>query len=234
MLISLTFQYSHESNANSGIIASIFNVAVAFTTLIFFCLYKQKLSFYDCLGILLIITSVVLIAAGQKDQGGADDASDTGSIQAGSLTLAIIFAVVTGLSFSLNGLDLYYLTQRVGFPINQLAYDGNLPLVLLFLPVFIFYQQKDEDKGELPFSKTDILCANGAQILVFFACIAYNYGLKYGQAGTIQAISNCKTIVQTVLAIFINHQVPSALQFGGLATGVIGVSVIFVMKKKQK
>lgn len=133
VLISLTFQYASLSNVNSGIIASIFSVAVAFTCIIFYFLYDQKLTKYDMLGILLIITCVVMIGVGQNSD------EPHGDIEASSLTIAIIFAVVTGLNFSISNWDIFVLTQKVGFPINQLAYDGNLILGFVYLPLFIQY-----------------------------------------------------------------------------------------------
>lgn len=104
ILITLTFQYGYMSHANSGIIASIFSTSVAFTCLIFFFMYNQKLTKYDLLGILLIVVCVVMISVGQGS------ASTGGNIETGNLTIAIIFAVITGLSFSINSLDLYICT----------------------------------------------------------------------------------------------------------------------------
>ena len=122
------------SNVNSGIIASIFSTSVAFTCIMFYFIYNQKLNKSDIIGIFLIIICVVLIGIGQ-------DSSDPGQeVEAANLTLAVVFAVVTGLSFSVNSLDIYNVTQKVGFPINQMAYDGNVVLALIFLPLFVLHQ----------------------------------------------------------------------------------------------
>ena len=81
------------------------------------------------------------------------------------------------------------------------------------------------------FTTFDILEANASHLLVALAVIFFSYALEHGQAGTIQAISNCKILVQTLLSAAIDGKMPTALQIGGLALGICGVTVIIMMKK---
>lgn len=69
VLITQTFKYGYMSKINSGIIASIFSTSVAFTCVLFYIIYKQKLSRYDFLGIALIVACVVMIALGKPESG---------------------------------------------------------------------------------------------------------------------------------------------------------------------
>ena len=53
--------------------------------------------------------------------------------------------------------------------------------------------------------------ANGAHVLTLIAVISFSHALKFGNAGILQAISNCKVLVQTVLAIFVSGKLPTAM-----------------------
>jgi drug/metabolite transporter (DMT)-like permease len=62
----LTFKYADKSGVNSGTISTCFSSSIAFTGIIFWCKYGEKLNLRDGGGIILIFASVALIAVGGK------------------------------------------------------------------------------------------------------------------------------------------------------------------------
>ena len=110
-MINITFNFSSKSGVNSGIIATIFSTCVIFSNMFFYFIYNQKLSKYDHIGSLLIIASVVMIGMGNAKSA----ASDTNMT---NLILAIVSAILGGLAFSLNSINLNYIVKTIKFPIN--------------------------------------------------------------------------------------------------------------------
>ena len=149
--------------------------------------------------------------------------------------LAVLLATITGLSFSLNSIDLFNSIEKVKFPVVQLNMDGNFLVGLIFLPLFLNIEMNNDpnpDSEHLHFTAMDIFLINASHCLVALAVLCFSFALKYGNGGTIQAISNCKTIVQTIIASFRLGQVPTAMQIGGLVVGFFGASIIIVMKNR--
>ena len=63
--------------------------------------------------------------------------------------------------------------------------------------------------------------------------ISLSIGLANGSGGPVQAIENQKTTVQTVLEAAVQAHLPTGLQFGGLAAGIVGVTVIVCQSAKS-
>ena len=71
-------------------------------------------------------------------------------------------------------------------------------------------------------------------LLVMLICvgnITLGKGIQYGIAGPVEAIENSKVVVQTIMVIIFDHKWPNILQYFGIATGVLGVSIIILQKK---
>lgn len=77
----------------------------------------------------------------------------------------------------------------------------------------------------------DMVIATGCVSLVCLGVIFLGKGLQYGKAGSVQAIENAKTIVQTLMGVIFLGQIPNVVQICGLCTGLIGVFVIIMQKK---
>lgn len=80
----------------------------------------------------------------------------------------------------------------------------------------------------------DIIKANTSFIFVTMALVFFTWAMNNGKGGAVQAIYNMKTVVQTVLVLISTKKLPSALEFGGLALGLIGVIIIVIQKKDAK
>lgn len=98
------------------------------------------------------------------------------------MLISVVFATLTGLSFSLNALDLFYAIEKVGFPVTQMNMDGALALGLIFLGLFV-ESQVHPSKDASPFTVGDLLQANGAHLLTLIAVICFSFALQYGNAG---------------------------------------------------
>lgn len=102
-----TFEYTLKTGINPGIIASVFATNLLFTMVYFYFVYGQKLSLFDLFGTLLIIACIILVSVGGGS--GSDSSSDSAPLTeekkseiAFNLSMAIVFAVLTGLVLSLN------------------------------------------------------------------------------------------------------------------------------------
>ena len=129
--MGITFLFAGLSGVNSGIIATIFSTCVVFTAVIFKLKYGQILSKMDWVGCITIIVCVVLIGIGGA-QGGEGQKIDTTD-----LLMAVLCAVITGFVFSLNTLNVNYVIRDVGFPPNQMNFDGSFLFGLVLLPFFL-------------------------------------------------------------------------------------------------
>ena len=61
----LTLEASHQADINQGIISSLFSTSIIFSSLLFYLLFKDKLTVRHLLGLLMMIVSVVLICMGK-------------------------------------------------------------------------------------------------------------------------------------------------------------------------
>ena len=106
------------------------------------------------------------------------------------LVLAIGFALMTGLMFSLNSLNVKYFLQEYSFPPDQLTYDANLVFGVLLLPFWITEQSKNP---EFTFAMNfkGFLIAWMFSLAHFSATLAFDLG----KAGNVQAIENLKIVV---------------------------------------
>jgi len=61
MSIFTAFKFATAANLNQGVIAGLFTSSVAFTALLFWYLYSEKLSLKKVAGMLLIVASVFCV-----------------------------------------------------------------------------------------------------------------------------------------------------------------------------
>lgn len=54
------------------------------------------------------------------------------------MLIAVILALLAGITFSVNTLNIEYIIKKVGFPINQINVDGNFTYGVVLLPLFIY------------------------------------------------------------------------------------------------
>ena len=184
--ISTTFYFAAKSNVNSGIIACNFSSGLVFVAIIFYFKYGQKMFLADWVGSFFIVLSVILIALGGS--GNDEDAVEIDTI---NLVLAIVFGLITGLVFALNGLNMkYYGEIPIPFPAFQMIFDANFCFGLYMFPFFLYYQTNDPT-----WTFTDSL--QGAVVAVGFGVglVTLALGFRKGKGGTVQAIDNTKNII---------------------------------------
>ena len=119
--------------------------------------------------------------------------------------IAVILALLSGLTFSLNTLNIDYIIKKVGFPTNQINVDGNLTYGIVLLPLFIYEMYRPEPM----YTFKDILYSNLSILFVYCSTICFTYAIQYGKGGIVQAIDNLKIIVQTVLGIVFTGLIPT-------------------------
>jgi drug/metabolite transporter (DMT)-like permease len=184
----ITFYFAGLSGVNSGIISTVFSTCVVFTAIIFRFKYGQELTKYDYLGCFLIITCVILISIGGTENND-DDSSE--NINMKYLFLSVTFALVCGLLFSMNTLNVNYIIRDVKFNPDQMNYDGNMLIGAILTPLFV--NECIRSPGE--FSYDAILKSNMSLCLVNLAIISFSYAMKYGKGASVQAIESMKSVV---------------------------------------
>ena len=92
----------------------------------------------DITGAVLIASSILFIALGGKARAEGDE--QVAEVDLTNLLLAIGFALLTGLVFACNAVNLKYFTQGPDkFPTNQMIYDAQILFSLYLLPLFAYY-----------------------------------------------------------------------------------------------
>lgn len=66
--ITYSLSYAYHANINSGIISSIYSTSIAFTIVIFYVFYNEKLSLKTFLGILSIVFGIITIALAKNKE----------------------------------------------------------------------------------------------------------------------------------------------------------------------
>ena len=149
-----------------------------------------------------------------------------------NLMLAIISATVTGLVFALNSLSIQFCTS-IGCGVSQANMDAMMVMFLVLLPGFLVIELGREAGEPSPYGWEEMIIATAILVTQVFGIISLSIGLKYGTAGPVQAIENQKTTIQTLLEAIVQSNMPLPIQWGGLACGVVGVTVIVCQPKKE-
>lgn len=137
-------------------------------------------------------------------------------------------AIVTGLVFSLNSLSIQFCTSN-GCGVAQANMDGMLVMFVIFIPGFLAIHLGEDPS---PYGWYEMGIATAILVAQVVGIISLSVGLANGSGGPVQAIENQKTTVQTVLEAAVQAHLPTGLQFGGLAAGILGVTVIVCQKAK--
>jgi len=167
---------------------------------------------------------IALGGAGGSSEEEAIKSEDQIKQEKLNLVLALIFALISGLTLSMNTVSIQY-TIHTGFNLDQANYDGNAMLGVLFLPFFIYFRES--------YTFMDVCVGTLVILCVTTGVILFSRALSCGIAGPVQAIENSKTVVQTVMCIVFLGQIPNLMQIFGLITGSIGVISIVLQKKKD-
>lgn len=175
ILIVITFYFAAEGGVNAGIVSSIFSTSVIFSSIIFYCKYGQKLSKFDFVGIFLVIACVALISS----SGATAEESQNDGQKNDFKIYAILMAILVGLTFSLNSVDLHH-GMKVGFSAYQMNSDGNMFFGLMLVP---FYAYEVGRNGH--YESQDFLLSNLFVFCGFAGIVSLSQALKIGHAGPV-------------------------------------------------
>ena len=89
-----------------GIVSAIFASGVIFVAIIFYFKYGQKLTNNDFVGAFFMVICIICISAGGALGGDNDDEKEKNS---GYLVLGILFALLVGLAFAMNSLNIFWI-----------------------------------------------------------------------------------------------------------------------------
>ena len=111
----------------------------------------------------MIVLCIVLIGLGPSTSSNNYDMPN--------LMLSIAFAVITGVLFTVNYININYIIKTIGFPTDQLNYDGGIAFSVVLIPFFIYELMNDR------FTAIEIVNSNMAVFCVTLAIIFMSYGL---------------------------------------------------------
>ena len=191
------------------------------TALLFWFLYQEKLMRQHLLGIILIVTSVVIVAVGKSafsSTGG--DSQETSSPWAILAPIGIVF---------LNCLLLTYSSQAArssrscGFVPMQFVADFSLVAGLIY--AFLFWMATESYPAPL------ILFMMCAGILINLAFMFLNAAVLSGKGALAMAITQTQSIFWLSLEIGISMRMPRGYEIAGMLVGVAGAAIIALAKK---
>lgn len=79
----------------------------------------------------------------------------------------------------------------------------------------------------------DVLKAVAAAVLSLVGTASMTQAFKTGKGGPIQAIDSLKVLVPLIMNMILLKQIPSWMQFAGMASGIAGALVISFKAKKE-
>ena len=129
-MVVITFNFAGKSGLNSGIISTVFCISIIYSNILFYFLYGQKIRHFDIVGFIMIIVGIVLIGFGGAEGGDKTDILNS--------ILALVSALVVGLLFALDSININYILENIKFPARQLSYDGHTIYSLVLLPFFLY------------------------------------------------------------------------------------------------
>lgn len=202
VMLGLTFMYADKCGIHTGVITSLFCSSLIFTIAYFYFKHDQNLQISDWIGIILVIVCVGLISAseGGDEHGAAADPLEKAVIEKKieeeeegfdwDKFLTIVFALITGLVFSTNSIEMHYSTKTQNVPATVMNVDGNFILGMVVLPFFIV----EMSLGTVEYSTLDLILANANIICIIIASTGLTAAMAVGQAGPVQAIEMMKTV----------------------------------------
>jgi len=125
----MSFTYAERAHINQGVIAGLYASGIVFTAIIFYFVYRERISIPSLLGMAMIIAGVFCVSF---------KLDDSVEIDYDMLIVACIFGITTGFSFATNALIVKHFIKAAGFTPIQLSVDciavsGCLMLVMFMM-----------------------------------------------------------------------------------------------------
>lgn len=104
---------------------------------------------------------------------------------------AILFALGTGVVFSINSIEMHYSAKTQNIGATQMNIDGNFILGVIVLPFYIYEMSI---VGGHTYTAVDLILANTNIVCIIIASTGLTAAMAVGQAGPVQAIEMMKTV----------------------------------------
>ena len=208
-----------------GVIASTLTTAIFFTSLIYYCIFGEKLSISDWIGAILIMVGVSLIGlfSGKKSTNTEE------IIDASYTTTAILVGLFTALSISLRGATDRYFINKVGFTSLQYNLDAYLIMSICFI---IALTAQFVQACQFPYTYGAVLWATLFSVfsVVGTCSLTAAFSSPGSKGGAIQSIDSIKVMVPLILDLAIYKVIPTYMQLMGIFCTIVGALVISCMK----
>jgi len=132
------------------------------------------------IGCVIMVSLGGLIDDKAEEEGGEMIEEEDEEERVYSLIFAVVFASLTGLMFSFSSVSFEY-AIGVGFPTEQLPFDGTFILCFILFPLFL----NELFINDYPFTVKDVMIANVSMFIVSLALLCLAKGIEYGVAGTV-------------------------------------------------
>ena len=193
---------------NISIVAAIMNLWAVFTMLFAFIFMGQRLTTFQFVGVLLIITGAVVASLNWQDIK-----NQTFALSAG-VKEAVIGAFFFGTFWNVSEL----ISEQIGWLSATLYIKIG---IVLFLLLFSFIVKQQVMMRDVPRKTNVMIILMG--IIEAVAIAMVNYGLTIGDAILITPIASALSVVTIVLAIIFLKEKIHKIQLFGVLTVVIGI-----------
>jgi drug/metabolite transporter (DMT)-like permease len=211
----------NQIGVSPAVIQSFTSMTTFMTALLFWFLYQEKLMHQHLLGMVLIVTSVVIVAVGKSAfSSTVGDSHETSNPWAILAPIGIVFLNCLLLTFSSQAARS---SRSCGFVPMQFVADFSLVAGLVY--VFFFWMAAEAYPPSL------ILFMMCAGILINLAFMFLNAAVVSGKGALAMAITQTQSIFWLSLEIGISMRMPRGYEVAGMLVGVAGAAIIALAKK---
>jgi drug/metabolite transporter (DMT)-like permease len=217
--ISLMTYICNQIGVSPAVIQSFTSMTTFMTALLFWFLYQESLIRQHLLGMLLIVTSVVIVAFGKSAFSG-DPRETTKNPWAILAPIGIVFLNCLLLTFSSQAARS---SRSCGYLPMHFVADFSLVAGVVY--VAFLWMAAEAYPASL------ILFMMGAGIMINLAFMFLNAAVVSGKGALAMAITQTQSIFWLSLEIGISMRMPRGYEVAGMLVGVAGAAIIALAKK---
>jgi len=239
LTMTFAWEFAELGGMNQGVISTLVSFASVFNSIIFYCLYKEKISKAQLVGIVFLLgcaLCLALEASSKKDTvaevdeevGGVEVKDSNGLSQKVNAFFAIMFGFLAPVLMSTKHVFIRKFKNQLGYKGFNQAIDSNIVEFALFSLLLIPLSYRFE------FTLKDLVIGGIAGTLASLGRVFIAIGVADGIAGPAQAMMSTHAIWQTTWTTLIALQALTFFQVLGLSLGILGVTTLSLIDELIK
>ena len=196
VLVAYTFKFAKFAEINQGCMASLFSVTSIYVGVVFYFKFNEVISGAKMVGMLLMLPCAILLSLDKKEAEDSDYNLTVRQMRLYGL-VAVIFALLGPICWTLKGFYIRKAKEIKNFPIYDLAIDAQGWQYLVSACIYLAYLVKH------PFVLSEAIEGAITGFCFTIASILFMNAYETGPGGPINALISTQLIYQTsVNAIF--------------------------------